>query len=269
MTPDELRQEYLTLLDKEENEQVYQDYLQANTRLIPRSFVLNHGIHLRSVLRKLPLHSEHITDFFFLSKSSKEWHCVFIEIEKPSSKFFQGNSLKYHGDFRHALEQVNSWRAWCANPDNWASFINNVIGDIRVPLKSISSTPKYILVHGRRKEYQDNQKRIDLLKAEHRSDFEIMSFDSLAESLKVKEELYVVIRKNDHFEFLTEEFLGDGAFEWLPTSIVRIKPSLKQELCDQVQEIIDTLSKMGDPMSKFNLAHQESRLKKFESLTTT
>lgn len=39
MTPDQLRTDFLALLDKKEVEQVYQDYIERNTRLVPREFV--------------------------------------------------------------------------------------------------------------------------------------------------------------------------------------------------------------------------------------
>ncbi|ECT6244517.1 DUF4263 domain-containing protein, partial [Salmonella enterica subsp. enterica serovar Krefeld] len=38
------KKEYLELLDREENEQIYQTYLEENTMFIPREFEQNHGI---------------------------------------------------------------------------------------------------------------------------------------------------------------------------------------------------------------------------------
>ncbi|HFD0437980.1 TPA: hypothetical protein ACF01Y_003939 [Escherichia coli] len=38
------KKEYLELLDREENEQIYQTYLEENTMFIPREFEQNHGV---------------------------------------------------------------------------------------------------------------------------------------------------------------------------------------------------------------------------------
>ncbi|HAB1527525.1 TPA_asm: DUF4263 domain-containing protein, partial [Salmonella enterica subsp. enterica] len=43
------KKEYLELLDREENEQIYQTYLEENTMFIPREFEQNHGIHFSTV----------------------------------------------------------------------------------------------------------------------------------------------------------------------------------------------------------------------------
>ena len=53
------KKEYLELLDREENEQIYQTYLEENTMFIPREFEQNHGIHFSTVFRKLPLSSDY------------------------------------------------------------------------------------------------------------------------------------------------------------------------------------------------------------------
>lgn len=68
----ELRAGYLALLDAEHREQIYQDMIEANTQLVPRDFVQNHGVHLNLVLRKLAFEADFKSDFFFLSKSSDE-----------------------------------------------------------------------------------------------------------------------------------------------------------------------------------------------------
>jgi len=52
-----LKAEFLTLLDEDLPEQDYQAYIEQNTRLVPREFVQNHGIHFNLVLRKTGLWS--------------------------------------------------------------------------------------------------------------------------------------------------------------------------------------------------------------------
>lgn len=64
LSADDLRRDYFALLCHEGPEQIYQAYLENNTRLIPREFVQNHGITCSLVLRKLPFGSDYKSDFF-------------------------------------------------------------------------------------------------------------------------------------------------------------------------------------------------------------
>jgi hypothetical protein len=57
------RDDFLSLL----GEQVYQKYLEQNTRFIPREFVQNHGIHFDLILRKLAFGADYVSDFFYMS----------------------------------------------------------------------------------------------------------------------------------------------------------------------------------------------------------
>jgi hypothetical protein len=82
-----LVEEFRKLLDAEHEEQVYQSFMEQHTKLIPREFIQNHGIHFDIVLRKLAFGSDYKSDFFYLSKSSDDWNCVIIEIENPNHGF--------------------------------------------------------------------------------------------------------------------------------------------------------------------------------------
>src|SRR4028118_163923 len=105
---------YNELLAGDYPEQRYQEFLEKNSSFIPREFVQNHGIHLSLVLRKLSLGADLATDFFYLSKSSGDWNLVLIEIEKPSSRYFNADGETFHCDFRNAIQQIGRWRAWFA-----------------------------------------------------------------------------------------------------------------------------------------------------------
>jgi hypothetical protein len=139
MSPPELRREYLALLGKKKEEQVYQAFLEIHTRLIPREFVQNHGIGCSLAVRKLSFGLDYKSDFFYFSKSSDDWNAVFIELEKPSSKFFKNNSNKFHADFIAAIEQINQWRAWFER-GNQEAFLASVRA-IQVPHHMAQSNP--------------------------------------------------------------------------------------------------------------------------------
>jgi hypothetical protein len=225
-----LRSRYLDLLDKNRSEQTYQRFIEQNTVFVPRNFVQNHGIHFNLLLRKLAFGNDYISDFFYLSKSSRDWYCVFVEIEKPSSRYFRDNSCEFHPDFNRALQQINSWRAWFSIVDNKRFFENQTVGFIRTPLTENPCQMKYILVHGRRSESEASAKRRGLINGCQRDDFKIMSFDSLAEDTPHKYPLYVASRHNGFIRILSDEICGENLFAWLPTDAIQMRSRLRTVL---------------------------------------
>ena len=216
MSPDEMRDEFLTLLDEEKVEQVYQDYIERNTRLVPREFVQNHGVHFSMVLRKVPFGADFKSDLFYLSKSSDDWNAVFVELEKPQSKFFKGSTNGFHPDFLHAIQQINQWRAWFLEEGNQRAFLNGTLQAIRLPLVMTRNPTynKFVLVFGLRREYETNAQRRALVKGFETDDFKIITYDSLVEGLKQKRELYIGVRLNDHIKILGDELVDDAIFGW-------------------------------------------------------
>jgi len=227
----ELRDEYLTLIGDGREEQVYQRFIEENPRLVPRDFMQNHGLHLWLVLRKLSFGADYKSDFFFLSKSSDDWSAVFIEIEKPISRFFKDGSQEFHTDFVHALQQINTWRAWLSIDGNKQGFINQ-LNTIRVPA-AMQRNPtycKFVLVFGRRAEYQDSELRRSRIHAEERDDFKIITFDSLAEGLASKDELYVGVRRNEFIDIQNDEIVDDSLFIWADPNMLTVNERLYAKL---------------------------------------
>jgi hypothetical protein len=91
----DLRDQFIALLDEDHLEQVYQRYIEKNTRLIPREFIQNHGIHFKLVLRKLAFGADYKSDFVYLSKSSDDWNAVLVELEAPRAKFFREEQTSF------------------------------------------------------------------------------------------------------------------------------------------------------------------------------
>jgi hypothetical protein len=228
-----LTQSFEKLLDASLPEQKYQAFLEENPALIPREFVQNHGVHFNLVFRKLSLAKDYTTDFFYLAKSSADWHCILVEIEKPSSKYFKNGSSEFHPDFLKALAQINRWRAWFENLPNKEGFINGTIRPVRVPPK-MTRNPcfiKYVLVHGRRDEYEDNEVRAGLIRGQERNDdFHILSYDSLIEDLHDRGDLYIAVRHNELIDIVSTRFVSEALFAWVDSSYIRIKDALKADI---------------------------------------
>jgi Domain of unknown function (DUF4263) len=229
-SPSQLKEEFVGLLAECHAEQTYQDFIERNTRLVPREFVQNHGIHFNLVLRKLAFGADYIMDFGYLSKSSDDWNCVLVELEKPGSQFFKKGSNNFHPNFVDALQQVNKWKAWFLNSNNKDGFINGTLGLVRVPLAENPTFMKYVLVFGRRSEYVGNTVRRRLIAAQEADDFKILTFDSLAEGLEVKRELYVGARKNEYVQILSNEFVEDSIFAWMEPEQLQISNALRNAI---------------------------------------
>jgi hypothetical protein len=224
-----LSEEYSKLLDENAEEQKYQDFLERHPYFIPREFVQNHGIHFDLVFRKLSLAKDYITDFFYLSKSSDDWNCVLIELEKPQSKFFKQGTNEFHNDFNKGMSQIRRWRAWFENSANKEHFVNNTLRSIRIPLERNPCYIKYVLVHGRRAEYQDNHIRSGLIRAEERDDFKIITYDSLMESISSKNDLYIAVKNNENVDIISKRFVNESLFSWVAPSAIRITKALKED----------------------------------------
>lgn len=231
MTITEDKNDYFRLLDENPKEQRIQSFLENHTRFIPREFVQNHGIHLSLVLRKLAFGADYRTDFFYFSKSSDDWNAVFIELEKPSSKFFRKGSNKFHSDFTRALEQINQWRAWFRSDQNKETFLS-MVSTIHVPAQMASNPVfnKYVLVFGRRSEYKGNRERRQLIGAQENDEFKILTFDSLAESLASKYELSIGARHNQFIDILTDEITEPGLYGWVEPTQLRVGKILHDKI---------------------------------------
>ena len=202
-----------------------------NTKLIPREFIQNHGIHFDLVLRKLSFGADYITDFFYMSKSSDDWHLVFVEIEKPQSRFFRDGSNDLHPDFQSALQQIGRWRAWLSNSANFAAFLAS-LAPMRRPINMTQnpSYPRFVLVHGRREEYGANEQRRAIVHAEEREDFHILSFDSLAEGLTQKHECYIGARHNETIEIFGDELVSPEMYMSIEPSQFLVSSALQEAI---------------------------------------
>ena len=236
-----LRKSFIELLDKQEKEQVYQTFIEENTELVPRLFLQNHDINHNLVLRKLSLAKDYTTDFFYISKSSEDWNCVLVEIEKPQSQIFKPGTLDFHEDLYRGLDQIHRWRSWFLNPDNFNGFTRGTIRPLRMAGLLVNNPChiKYVLVMGRRSEIannEDRRRRLSVIQTP--GEFRIISYDSLAESLNAKQPLYLGVRKNEYYEIRSTKYAGEAPFVYMPPETLRINENLRQDIIKNREEWI-------------------------------
>ncbi len=246
----EITEEFSALLSEDLPEQSYQSFIEQHTELVPREFVQNHGIHFELVLRKLSFGADYKSDLFYLSKSSDDWNCVFIELEKPTSKFFRDQSNEFHSDFVKALQQINTWKAWLLSADNKAAFETNTVGLIRTPLHWNPSFMKFVLVFGRRAEYENNRIRQRLIAAQEGADFKIITYDSLLEDLTHKHALYVGVRHNEFVEIVGDDVVGEQIFAWMEPEQIQVTRKLQDALVAIAPTSMHTSFRSGERFRK-------------------
>lgn len=81
---------------------------------------------------------------------------------------------------------------------------------------------KYVLVTGRRSEFENDPARCRLIRTQERDDFKIVSYDSLLEGMRFKRPLYLAVRRNEYYEVSGSEYAGENLFIYLPAHKLKI-----------------------------------------------
>lgn len=165
--------DYRKFLNGAKRESDLQQYLEEHPELLIQYLRGGHG---RWVVPKKRLGSEFIPDFMLAEKSSlgTEWYAV--ELESPSSCFFNKN-----GDpsktLNHAIRQIIDWRMWLKNNLDYASRKKTENG---LGLTDIDGTVRGLILMGRRSilDAHSIQRRRQLGKE---LDIEIHTYDWLAD----------------------------------------------------------------------------------------
>lgn len=146
-----VKKEFNELVENlETSETDLQTFFENNPEMLPILNTHGHGLHLSSIILKLPLGTKYKTDFVYLNKDSAEWRVCLIEIEKSSKVIFKKNG-GFTSDFNQAYEQIESWENWLKQPES-KIIIKKSLKNMMVPL-GMSDNPisfHYILVIGKK-----------------------------------------------------------------------------------------------------------------------
>lgn len=177
------QREYDTLLENyPDDEKVFQEFFERNPSFIPGAFELRelsgHLPHLQCLISQPEIGTTYTRkpDFLWLSQDSLTFVPVFIEIEKPSKKTFT-KSGQTSADFTQAMDQILEWKSILNTPENQIAFFKKY--NLPQELTRKTFKPQFILIYGRRSEYEGNEyltrKRSEL----QHEDVMIMSYDRL------------------------------------------------------------------------------------------
>src|SRR5262249_34965010 len=128
-------------------------------------------------ISKFPLGSDYVTDFVIREVPDGY---VLVEIERPGLKLF--NKPKKNGylpersrDFNHAIEQIETWRAWVGRNHAY----------IAQKLPGISPTPLCWLVAGRSTTLtSEERQQLQRYNEQHRHSVRVWTYDDFLERIE-------------------------------------------------------------------------------------
>jgi hypothetical protein len=177
--------EWTFLLASEEggDERRVHEFLVRHPSMIPGAYSMTgpsgHGPFPLAVLSESPLCGVgmKVPDFIWLASDSTNFTPVFIEIESPCKRWFTQRQEPTH-DVSQALNQLAQWRAWLNRPENVAVFYESfeIPEEIR---RYLTLRPEFVLIYGRRKEFDDRPQLRRLRDQFERPGQVVMTFDRL------------------------------------------------------------------------------------------
>lgn len=185
-----LSAQWKNLIDSNESrqERVLQSFLERHPSLLPGSHTLDCSsgrwpFPFAVISQpKLPGLSMRQPDFLWIASNSTTVYPVLIEIETPHKRWFRAKGNEFHSDFSHALGQLIELAAWFTTGNNAASFKDYY--EFPEYLRELVMVPRFVLIHGRRSEYEGNPVRKAKIAMTARHDQRLMSFDRLTPELK-------------------------------------------------------------------------------------
>lgn len=183
-----LQDKYQELLDREDPpESAFQSFFEKHPCMLPGFNEGNpsHGAHFWAVVTQ-PVIGDEIKrkpDFMWLLETSLELIPVFIEIERPSKEMFRQSDDVQNAKFTQASDQILEWKTLLDSSDVRSAFYERYSVPDR--LRGCTFSPRYILVYGRRREYEGNGFLANKRAKTQESGFELMSFDRLVPSFDV------------------------------------------------------------------------------------
>jgi hypothetical protein len=213
-----LLQKWREFIDSEEarTESNIQHFLEQHPCLVPGAFVCGdnfdhsgHGPLLNSLISQPPLRAlgENIPDFMWMTRNSSVLSPVLVEIETPFKLWFRKDGVP-QAAFTQALNQITEWKNWFGDSTN-ISWFRDYYGIPDNIWRRSYLKPKYILVHGSRKELDGRVDEINKKRSQQeRVDEQHMTFDRLKPNFFAYSALCIKAKGNGEYR----------AIGWPPTA---------------------------------------------------
>jgi Domain of unknown function (DUF4263) len=174
-----------SLLDSPESrvEGLVHAFLERHPSLLPGSHSVDgdsgHPPFPMAVISKPKLAglSDREPDFMWIATDSGSVYPILIEIETPHKEWFYGDHAEIRKELTHAQGQLAEWRAWFNRGQNRSAFLEQY--EVPQLLAQRRMSPRYVLIYGRRADYQGIRRREEKRAELARQDERLMSFDRL------------------------------------------------------------------------------------------
>ncbi|SEW31413.1 Shedu anti-phage system protein SduA domain-containing protein [[Clostridium] fimetarium] len=170
------------LLNNSDDEKFFQTFFEENPSYVPGALELfgqsGHYPYMHTLVSQPQIGGpfRRIPDFVWLANDSLTFSPVFIEIEQPSKKMFTtaGNLT---ANFSQAIGQIYEWKAILNKPVNQLMLFDyfNITNEI----SKKSFEPQFLLIYGRRAEYENNDLLTGKRTSARHDNIDIISFDRL------------------------------------------------------------------------------------------
>jgi hypothetical protein len=160
-----LTDQWQALLDSDDSrdESLLQAFLERHPSLIPGADSVdgdagNAPFPIAVIAKpRLPGLSDREPDFMWITSDSSLLYPVLVEIETPHKAWFYGDRAEIHSDLTHAHGQLAEWRAWFSRGHNQTTFLDYYEIPPLLARRKLSS--RYVLVHGRRSNFEASLRR--------------------------------------------------------------------------------------------------------------
>lgn len=198
----EAQAQYETLLSSNAEEAVFQDFFERNPAFIPGAFEFlgdsGHSPYMNCLITQPDIGSmfHRKPDFLWLAEDSLNFCPVFIEIEKPSKLSFTKQGV-LSAEFNQALGQLKEWRGILNNAINNLAFFSCF--HIPQELQEKQFTPQFLLIYGRRSEYENNTALRNLRSQSQDNSIRIISYDRLTPSQKCSRTVTCKVQNGEYW----------------------------------------------------------------------
>lgn len=243
------KEKYASILSCNYQEKVYQEFFEENPAFLPGAYEIignatGHAPYMNALISQ-PIIDDGIQrkpDFMWLAKNSLCFCPVLIEIERPSKEEFRKDEYARSG-FTQAVGQIKQWKAILNSSNGREQFYERY--NIPPHFRELKFMPQYLLLFGRRSEYERDPWLTRLRAEEESGDTRIFSFDRLTEpsrdiydtvTCKVSNGSYRVISIPPTFVYrpgLSNNYSKLNNFEQAITKMKHTSEKRKQFLIDR------------------------------------
>lgn len=184
------RRAWAGLLNSDPEEAELHDFLETHPSMIPGGSGDvgpggHHGSDLGAVFTKPRLQGVgpvREPDFMWVTRSTALITPILVEIEKPSKRWFTKHG-RPTADLTQARNQLNEWRTWFRRGGNHDAFRKTYV--LQEDLGYQSMEPHFVLVYGRRAEFEAGGPHLDYRRLREQRDLMrnidevFMTFDAL------------------------------------------------------------------------------------------